>query len=59
MSLHPRFTIGDRDGTLSESETPTPSPLVDVHTVEHDHGPRKEPNISVYVDALLLIDTLE
>ena len=59
MSLHPRFTIDDRDGTLSESETPTASPLVDAHTVEHDDGPREEPDIPVYADALLLIDALE
>jgi hypothetical protein len=36
MSLHPRFTIDDQDSTLSESETPTSSPLVDTHTVEAD-----------------------
>ncbi len=49
----------DRDRTLSESETPTPSPLVNTHTVEHDDGPREEPDIPVYADALLLIDALE
>jgi len=59
MSLHPRFTIDDREGTLSESETPTASPLVDAHTVEHDDAPREELDISVYADALLLIDALE
>ena len=39
LSLHPRFTLDDREGTLAESETPTPSPLVDAHTIEHDGGP--------------------
>ncbi len=58
-SLHPRFTIDDRDGTLSESETPTASPLVDAHTVEHNDTSREEPDISVYADSLLLIDALE
>jgi hypothetical protein len=32
--------------------------LVDAHTVEHD-SPREEPDISVYADALQLIDALE
>jgi len=59
MSLHPRFTIDDREGTLVESETPTASPLVDAHTVEHDETTREEPDIPVYADALLLIDALE
>ena len=58
ISLHPHFTIDDQDGTLSESETPTPSLLVDAHTIDYD-GPREEPDISVYADALLLIDALE
>ena len=59
LSLHPRFTLDDRDGTLAESETPTPSPLVDSHTVGHDDGTREEPDIPVYADALLLVDALE
>ena len=59
LSLHPRFTLDDREGTLAESETPTPSPLVDVHTVEQDDTSREEPDIPVYADALLLIDALE
>jgi hypothetical protein len=58
VSLHPRFTIDERDGTLIESETPTHSPLVDA-TVEHDNDSREEPDIPVYADALLLIDALE
>jgi len=59
LSLHPRFEIDDREGTLSESETPTSSPLVDAHEVERDEGEREEPDIPVYADALLLIDALE
>lgn len=59
LSLHPRFEIDDRERTLSESETPTSSPLVDAHEVEEDETEREEPDISVYADALLLIDALE
>ncbi|GAA0263324.1 hypothetical protein [Halobacterium noricense] len=59
LSLHPRFEIDDREGMLSESESPTSSPLVDAHEVERDGDDREEPDISVYSDALLLIDALE
>ncbi len=59
LSLHPRFELDDREGTLTESETPTSSPLVDAHQVETEDTDREEPNIPVYADALLLIDTLE
>jgi hypothetical protein len=59
LSLHPRFEIDDREGTLTESETPTSSPLVDTHEVDTDKGEREEPDIPVYADALLLIDALE
>ncbi len=63
LSLHPRFEIDDREGTLAETETPTSSPLVDAHEVDNDTdddtGEREEPDISVYADALLLIDALE
>ncbi|GGJ03944.1 hypothetical protein GCM10008995_12230 [Halobellus salinus] len=59
LSLHPRFQIDDREGMLSETETPKSSPLVDAHEVESDEAERGEPNISVYSDALLLIDELE
>jgi hypothetical protein len=59
LSLHPRFSIDDREGMLTESDTPTSSPLVDAHEVEHDEGEREEPDIPVYADALLLIDALE
>ena len=29
LSLHPRYEVNDREGTLTESETPTGSPLVE------------------------------
>jgi len=60
LSLHPRFELDDREGTLTETDTPTASPLVDAHTVDHDDSnERDEPNLPVYADALLLIDALE
>ncbi|MFC7140610.1 hypothetical protein ACFQMA_12335 [Halosimplex aquaticum] len=59
LSLHPRFELDDREGTLTETETPTGSPLVDAHDVDTETGEREEPNIPVYADALLLIDALE
>jgi len=63
LSLHPRFEVDDRQGTLTESETPTGSPLVDAtedieDTEDGDHE-RDEPDVAVYSDALLLIDALE
>jgi hypothetical protein len=59
VSLHPRFELDEREGVLAESDTPTSSPLVDAHNVDSDKGGREEPDISVYSDALLLIDALE
>ena len=59
LSLHPRFELDDREGTLTENETPTGSPLVDAHEVDREEDDRTEPDISVYADALLLIDALE
>jgi len=59
LSLHPRFELDDREGTLTESETPTGSPLVDAYEVDSGTDEREEPDISVYADGLLLIDALE
>lgn len=59
LSLHPRFELDDREGTITESERPTSSPLVDAHEVDRDEDDRTEPDISAYADALLLIDALE
>ena len=59
LSLHPRFEVDDSEGTLTESETPTGSPLVDADAPADDTGEREEPDVDVYADALLLIDALE
>jgi len=59
LSLHPRFEVDDREGTLSESATPTGSPLVDADLPEGSEDDREQPDVSVYADALLLVDALE
>ncbi|ELZ02546.1 coiled-coil domain-containing protein [Natrialba asiatica] len=66
LSLHPRFELDDRAGTLTETETPTGSPLVDTDAgfesgsaAAAEHAEREEPDLPVYADALLLIDALE
>jgi hypothetical protein len=60
LSLHPRFEVDDREGTLTESDMPTGSPLVEAkrNTDDADEE-REEPDVAVYSDALLLIDALE
>ena len=60
LSLHPRYEVDDREGTLTESETPTGSPLVEAQEdTANANEEREEPNVAVYSDALLLIDALE
>jgi hypothetical protein len=60
LSLHPRYEVDDREGTLKESETPTGSPLVDADAGnDNADAEREEPDVAVYSDALLLIDALE
>ena len=60
LSLHPRFELDDRTETLTESETPTGSPLVEAQgDAAHGDEEREEPDVAVYSDALLLIDALE
>jgi len=61
LSLHPRFEVDDRAGTLTESEQSTGSPLVEAQSgsEEPDETEREEPDLDVYADALLLIDALE
>jgi len=60
ISLHPRFEVDDRVGTLKESDQSTGSPLVEAQgdTGDGDEE-REEPDVAVYSDALLLIDALE
>jgi hypothetical protein len=67
LSLHPRFEVDERAGTITEADpdTYTTTQLVDednapssstTPTQEHERG---EPDLDVYTDALLLIDALE
>jgi hypothetical protein len=58
LSLHPRFEVDEDQGVILEKETPTETQLLETDPGE---GPEKrtEPDIEVYADALLLIDTLE
>ena len=59
-SLHPRFEVDDREGTLTESDQSTGSPLVEAQGDTDDADEeREEPDVDVYADALLLIDALE
>lgn len=60
ISLHPRFEVDDREGTLTESDQSTGSPLVEAKGDTDDADEeREEPDVAVYSDALLLIDALE
>jgi len=58
LSLHPRFEIDTQAGTLSETDDPTPSQLVQGGSPDSDEE-RTEPDLAVYADALLLVDALE
>jgi hypothetical protein len=62
LSLHPRFEIDEDAGVIREHDGPTTSQLLDIEqTGDQSDGEidRSEPNLDVYVDALLLIDALE
>lgn len=66
LSLHPRFEVDERAGTITEADpdTYTTTQLADkadapeTDDPEHD-ADRGEPDLDVYADALLLIDALE
>lgn len=60
LSIHPYFEVDQREGVLRNTETPTPSLLVDAPLDVEDHTEtREEPNLPLYSDSLLLIDALE
>lgn len=58
LSLHPRFEVDEDQGVILEKETPTETQLLEADPGEEPEE-RTEPDIDVYADALLLIDTLE
>ncbi len=57
LSLHPRYEVNEDRGAIIESETVTTTQLIDEGSEEESE--RKEPDLDVYADALLLIDALE
>jgi len=57
LSLHPRFEIDEHQGTIAEQQAPTTRQVTDQEDI--DDPERTEPDLSVYADALLLIDALE
>lgn len=59
LSLHPRIEIDETAGTITETDGPTSTQLLDEDR-ESDTAERTEPDgLAVYSDALLLIDALE
>jgi hypothetical protein len=67
LSLHPRFEVDERAGTITEAD---PDSYTTTQLVDEDKAPsssttptqeqeRGEPDLDVYTDALLLIDALE
>ncbi|MDL0130063.1 hypothetical protein PNP59_03805 [Halobacterium salinarum] len=64
LSLHPRYEIDDRKGTLTETDDPTTSQLIKGASTQSadnqdETADRTEPDLDVYADMLLLIDALE
>lgn len=59
-SLHPRYEIDEEAGVITETEGPTTTQLLDAEVdTGEEESERKEPDVAVYSDALLLIDALE
>lgn len=60
LSVHPRFEIDEDAGVIVEKEGPTTNQLLDSEQEsETEDEERTEPDLDVYADALLLVDTLE
>lgn len=66
LSLHPRYEINERAGTITETDEPTTSQLIagrstySQSAAEQDQTQeRAEPDLAIYADMLLLIDALE
>ena len=64
LSLHPRYEVDERAGTIIETDeaTPTTSQLLDGEdqpSTESENQERTEPDLPLYADLLLLIDALE
>lgn len=60
LTLHPRFEINEDDGVIVERDGPTTMQLLgDDHAPDEEVEERTEPDLDVYVDALLLVDAVE
>jgi hypothetical protein len=62
LSLHPRFEVDERAGTITDTDGPTTTQLADPTHASSSRGEteRAEPEeLALYGDALLLIDVLE
>ena len=61
LSIHPHFEVDQREGVLRNTDTPTPSALVDapLDVDDHTETTREEPDLPLYSDSLFLIDALE
>jgi hypothetical protein len=57
LTLHPRFEIDEKAGVIIETEEPSATHVIDDE--ESTTEDRVEPDIGVYSDTLLLIDSLE
>jgi hypothetical protein len=58
LTLHPRFEGDETAGQIHETKAATGTQVID-RGEPGDEGERTEPDVSVYSDALLLIDALE
>ena len=67
LALHPRYVLNQRDGTIIELDEADESAVLDdtphlsttAPSDDEEDDERAEPDVSVYSDALLLIDALE
>ncbi|WP_302079966.1 hypothetical protein [Salinibaculum rarum] len=59
LSVHPRFEIDEDRGVIVEKEGPTTTQLLDGEGNSAREEERKEPDLDVYADAMLLVDALE
>lgn len=63
LSLHPRFEVDEQAGTITETDDPTSTQLVDTAhgvTITGTETDRAEPeDLELYGDVLLLLDALE
>ncbi|WP_458190760.1 hypothetical protein [Haladaptatus sp. NG-WS-4] len=60
LSLHPRYECNERAGTMTATDDPTSSQLIESRpSPSIDDQERVEPDLDIYADMLLLIDALE